>query len=439
MTKTSVRAKSIIHNEVRQFSNYANERSIPHIVDGLKPSQRKVVACALAENKQLKVSQLGTKAAERYDYKHGEASIIGTAVGLAQTFPGSNNLPLLEAIGQFGNRLTKAASAPRYIYTKIIPGFYDIFSKEDIAITDYVMDEGVQLEPKYMLPSLPLVLINGATGMGSGFATDIQLHNPKDVAKAVAQAAAGKKLTPLVPWVKGFTGQVNRAADGRIEFIGKWEKKGANELLITELPPKYDLEKYKTVLNDLIERGIIRDYDNESDEDNWRFSVTVPRSFWDSTPDVINNQLKLIQRESQNFVLWDEHDVLQTFPSAEAIVEHWTKHRLLTLAKRRQNTIDELLIQISWLTAKQNFIILWNKKSDRYVKMKKDELKLALAKDGGFTEEHLERLLMLRITSLTLDEVEELEADIAKLLKTKEYYEKITPADIISVELKKFA
>jgi len=437
--KTAVQAKQIIHNEVRLFANYANERAIPSIVDGLKPSQRKVVACALTENKQLKVSQLGTKAAERYDYKHGEASIIGTAVGLAQTFPGSNNWPLLEAIGQFGNRLSKAAAAPRYIYTKIIPGFHDMFSKEDMAIMDFVMDEGVQLEPKVLLPALPLVLINGAIGTGNGFATSIMLHNPKDIAKAVAQAAAGKRLTPLVPWVKGFTGAVARdAASGQVSFIGKWEKKSANELLITELPPDYYLEKYKTVLNDLIDKGVIRDYDNESDEDNWRFSVSVPRSFWENTPEQINKLLKLTQRDTQNFVLWDENDVLQTFKSAEAIVEHWTKHRMNVLAKRRQHTIDELLVQIGWLTAKQNFIIIWNNESDRFVKMKKEELKAHL-KTIGFSEEHIERLLMLRITSLTIDEVSELEADIAKLLKTKEYYEKITPADIISAELKKFA
>jgi DNA topoisomerase-2 len=439
-----VKAEDIIHTEVKAFANYANERSIPSLVDGLKTSQRKVIACAWelklnGPEKQMKVSQLGPRATDMYQYKHGDASILATTVGLAQTFPGSNNLNLLFPEGQFGNRINRGASAPRYISTYLSKHFFDLFEKEDFEIMDFVYEEGDRLEPVFMLPVLPLVLINGSDGTGNGFKSFILPHNPKDIATAIKQIVAGRDLKPLVPWVRGFTGTVLRDPNtDQITFIGKYEKQDSNTCIVTDLPPRYDAGRFKAVLNDLIDSGVIKDYDNESNEDKWRWVIDVPRNFWNMDNEQILNKLKLVQRETQNIVVWNEDAKLLTFKNVENLLRYWVKHRLEVLKKRKIFIINSLASEINWLTTKRKFIILWNRHSDALIKLSKTELREKLTALGSFSDEDLKRLLAMSLMSLTLDEVKDLEELIAKLTKQKSEYEKTTAADMIAVGLKPF-
>lgn len=93
------------------------------MMDGLKPGQRKVMFTCFKRNdkKEVKVAQLGASVAERSAYHHGEMSLMATIINLAQNFVGSNNINLLQPIGQFGTRLQggKDAASPRYIFTKL--------------------------------------------------------------------------------------------------------------------------------------------------------------------------------------------------------------------------------------------------------------------------------------------------------------------------------
>ena len=119
-TSKNVSIDEFINMDLIHFSNSDNIRSIPSIMDGLKPSQRKVIFSAFKRNldKEIKVAQFAGYISEHSAYHHGEASLLGTIVNMAQTFVGSNNVNLLEPIGQFGTRIAGGKdSAQPYIFT----------------------------------------------------------------------------------------------------------------------------------------------------------------------------------------------------------------------------------------------------------------------------------------------------------------------------------
>ncbi|RNA39637.1 DNA topoisomerase 2-alpha-like, partial [Brachionus plicatilis] len=154
-----------INKELVLFSNLDNERSIPSLVDGFKPGQRKVLFACFKRNlqKEIKVAQLAGSVAELSAYHHGEQSLMGTIINLAQNFVGSNNINLLLPIGQFGTRLHggKDAASPRYIFTNLSPLTRFIFNPKDDPLFNYLNDDGQTVEPEFYCPILPMVLVNG--------------------------------------------------------------------------------------------------------------------------------------------------------------------------------------------------------------------------------------------------------------------------------------
>ena len=158
------------------------------MVDGLKPGQRKILFSCFKRGKsiiknEIKVAQLAGYVSEHSAYHHGEASLAGTIVGMAQTFVGSNNIALLHPAGQFGTRLLggKDAASPRYIFTKLPALTRLIFHPDDEALLEYLEDDGQKIEPKWYLPILPMVLVNGAEGIGTGWSSSVPNYNPRDV------------------------------------------------------------------------------------------------------------------------------------------------------------------------------------------------------------------------------------------------------------------
>lgn len=145
-----------INKELVLFSNLDNERSIPSLVDGFKPGQRKVIFACFKRNltKEIKVAQLAGSVAELSAYHHGEQSLMSTIINLAQNFVGSNNLNLLLPIGQFGTRLHggKDAASPRYIFTALNNLTRLIFNPHDDPLLNYSMDDGQRVEPEFYAP-----------------------------------------------------------------------------------------------------------------------------------------------------------------------------------------------------------------------------------------------------------------------------------------------
>lgn len=211
--ENGVKYSDFINREYILFSKYDNERSIPHFIDGFKPSQRKVLFGCFKRNLkgEIKVAQLTGYVAEHSAYHHGEQSLQGTIVNMAQNFVGSNNVNLLTPSGQFGTRRMggKDAASARYIFTKLETITRAIFHSDDSELLTYRTDDGVSIEPEFYVPVIPMVLVNGAEGIGTGWSSSVCNYNPREIVCNLRRKIAGEPMQTMAPWYNGFTGDVS--------------------------------------------------------------------------------------------------------------------------------------------------------------------------------------------------------------------------------------
>lgn len=268
-----------VNKDLIHFSNADNERSIPCVIDGFKPSQRKVLyasyLCGLdKKNEELKVAQLSGFVSFKTSYHHGEASLNNTIVDLAQDFVGANNINILVPNGQFGTRIQggKDSSAPRYIFTSINPIMKHIFRKEDNPILEYLNDDGMSIEPNTYQPIIPMVLVNGVRGIGTGYSTFIPAYNPKDIIQNILRKLNNEDMQEMIPYYRGFKGKIIPITDKKFEVTGLYSIKN-NTVEITELPIGTWTTPYKEFLEKLIEKKIIDDYKENSTDIEVSFKV----------------------------------------------------------------------------------------------------------------------------------------------------------------------
>lgn len=440
-TKQSIRARHFFNSAFKTFSLYDNVRSIPGI-DGLKPAQRKAIYGTLhrGENAgELQVERLASYIAQKTDYHHGAGSMMSTLVGLAANlYPGSNNMNLFVPEGQFGSRLTKEPGAGRYINTYLSPYFRQLFKKEDDIILEHNEVDGEQIEPKFYLPILPLVLINGATGMGTGHSVEIKSYHPDQVRDACLKVLGGKPLIPgkLVPWFRGYHGTVERNPEtGQVIMTGKLEVVNSTTIRITELPVGKFLDDYKEVLNKLEEQEFIKDYDDSSTEESFNFKVTVPRSTTALPLETLYQKFKLIARDTENFTLWNAEGNLQRFESAEAVIEMYVPWRLGFYEVRRQKLISDTKEAIRFQSEIIRFIRFYLANVTVFRDTSKKEL-IEVLLANNFAD--YERLLSMAIWNLTKDKIAELEKKLADLKAYLAMLESDTAVGMYERELKAF-
>lgn len=420
MAENTLSASQFIDDKLRLYSAHSNVRGIPFIGDGFKQSHRKALDGMMRRGENADkdtVERIAAAAASVTDYHHGVGSLEGTIVGMAQSFAGSNNLPLFEAHGQFGNRLNKKPSASRYIRTKLAPIFRQLFRKDDDLIFERIDSNGLKVEPKYFTPILPLVLINGAEGMGTGHSCRILSYNPEDIRAAIIKLIDGKNLKPnsLTPWWRGFDGTVSRdAASGQVVIEGKYTvKQGRGSgIIVTELPIGVQSDQYKAHLDKLEDRGIISDYDNLSDKKGFEFVVRLPRATLEKTDEEIKKLFKLVSRESENLTVWNGDGVLTRYETVEALLMDFVIWRLDRYEDRRQALMKKVQADIAWAGLKIRFIkfYLANYKFFRDTPNKALQTRLV---DEGF-ERH-DELLGMPMRNLTHDKIAELEKDVEDL------------------------
>jgi len=293
-----MKMSSFLNNEVIKFSHDDCKRSIPNLFDGLKESQRKILFGIkkrnLTYNKQsVKVAQLGGYIAEHSNYHHGEQNLYQTMIKMAHEFPGSNNIPLLYRDGQFGSKafLGDDSASPRYIYTKMEPLTPLLFREEDDVLLDYVEDDGDVLEPKFYIPILPTILINGCTAIGTGWSSNIPCFNPLDIIECVKiwlendgevliddpdDNSTLSLLPSLTPWYRGFKGVIEEK-DNRFITYGILTKETVRsnvKVNITELPIGLSTDKFKDFCEDLLVEKCIKALHNESSPQNVNFTIT---------------------------------------------------------------------------------------------------------------------------------------------------------------------
>ena len=439
-TGQSIRARNFFNSAYKTFSLHDNVRNIPGI-DGLKPSQRKAIygTTRKGENDERHiVARLAASIAEITDYHHGTGSMESTIVGLAtEKFPGSNNMNLFNGYGQYPSRLTKDAGAGRYIKANLSEHFRQLIKKEDDGILEHVEVDGEKIEPKVYLPILPLVLINGATGIGTGHSVEIKHYHPEQVRDLCLKVLDGKRLEPgkLVPWFRGFKGTVSRNESGQVVTTGKLEVVNSTTIKITELPIGWFVDPYKALLNKLEEDEFIRTYDDGSTEKGFEFTVTVPRSTTALSLEQLYTKFKLVSRETENFTLWNSDGNLQRFESAEAIIEMYTKWRLGFYEIRRQKLIADTKEAIRWQSEIIRFIKFYLANVKLFRDTSKKEL-VAVLLENQFVD--YDRLLSMAIWNLTKDKIEELERKLQDLRAYLASLESDTAVEMYKRELKAF-
>jgi len=355
-SKINISLKDFIHKEMIHFSKYDCDRSIPNIMDGFKISQRKIMFGVFEKNlkDEIKVAQLSGSVSEISGYHHGEASLNGAIVNMAQDFVGSNNINLLYPNGQFGSRLQggKDSASERYIFTKLNSLTRLIFQKSDDPILTYLTDDGKKVEPIFYVPIIPMILVNGTEGIGTGFSTKIPCFNPVEIIKYIINSLEGtERQTEFIPYYRGFKGKIVKD-----EIPTRFITKGVfsikkNKVEITELPIGTWNEDYITYLEKLIDQGKIKDYkDMSTDKD---VSIQVVLNNEDDDTDILKLSTFL---SINNMNLFNEKEQLMHFNEITEICDYFIKYRLNYYDIRKQHLIKVLEHQTEVLKNKYTYI-----------------------------------------------------------------------------------
>ncbi len=415
------------------YSSYDNLRKIASLIDGQKNASRKILYTILNKNikDEIKVSQLGSKVAEYAEYLHG--NLEGSIVTLAQNYPGTNNIPLLVREGNFGTRFSPEASASRYIFTHGSKEFFELFRKEDNDILVHQSFEGQEIEPRFFVPNLPMLLLNGTDGVSSGFASKILPRNPKKIKKYIQDYLKGS-LKPnvsnsLEPYFEGFKGIIHQGEDSDQWLIkGIVQRTGINKVQISEVPVGYSLKGYIKVLDDLEDRKIIQSYRDKSENDNYLFDVSIASKVlqnWDD--DTLLEKLKLVKKITENYTCTDENNKIQVFENVKEIINYYIKIKLEFVQKRKDFLCNKFRKDIQLDYSKYLFIKNIVEDKLKINKRKKEQIEKDIKKIDKIVlrDDSYDYLLNMNIMSLTKERMEKLEdeirsktADLKKLEKT---------------------
>lgn len=435
----------LIQKELIHFSIYDNLRSIPQLCDGLKPSQRKILYYMLKKNidkkNTIKVAQLSGYVSAETCYHHGEASLQGAIINMAQDFVGSNNINLLYPDGNFGSRYQsgKDAASPRYIFTRLSDITTLIFKKDDLPLLTYLNDDGVNIEPEFFLPIIPMVLVNGAEGIGTGYSTYTSRYNPEEIITQLINKLNDLcyEFTHLEPFFKDFNGivEVDRE-NGTYITKGKWEKVSDTKIKITEIPVSTGLCSYKEFLESMIissstntedkSKSLIqlKDVQNQTKDENNDISIVIEfKSAQDLDKLVksgnIEKELKLVKSFSlNNMYLFNENLHLTKYKSTVEIMNEFFHVRLHYYVKRHEFTIKSLENELNILESKRRFI---QEYIDNVLEInrKSKDIIISVLKERNYmlVEDTYDYLLKLPIYSFTLEKIEELEIECDKKKK----------------------
>lgn len=357
---------SFINQELILFSMADNIRSIPSVLDGFKPGQRKVLFGCFKRNlvREMKVAQLAGYIGEKTGYHHGETSLMQTIIGLAQNFIGSNNINLLKPNGGFGTRAAggKDFSAARYIFTELNDITRKIFNPLDDPLYTYVQDDEQTVEPEWYLPVIPMLLVNGGEGIGTGWSTNIPSYNPTDLVSNIKRLMNGEDLEDLVPWYRGWEGEVEKSGDGRFKIMGRIEQLDEKTLEITEIPVKTWTNNVKEFLLDGInsdKNPWIKDME-EHHGANIRFVIKLTEAeMAKSLKTGLLERFKLISTVSlTNMVAFDPLGRIKRYEDPNDILRDFYFVRLEYYQKRKDHLTEELQNQLVTLSEQARFLKL---------------------------------------------------------------------------------
>uniref|UniRef100_H2Z115 DNA topoisomerase 2 n=1 Tax=Ciona savignyi TaxID=51511 RepID=H2Z115_CIOSA len=368
-----------INKELVMFSCADLERSVPSLCDGLKPGQRKVLYTCLRRNdkREVKVAQLAGSVAELSAYHHGETSLLGTIINMSQNFVGSNNLNLLQPIGQFGTRLHggKDAASPRYIFTMLSPLTRLLFPQVDENLLTWLYDDNQKVEPSWYCPIIPTVLVNGTEGIGTGWSTKVPNHDIREVVQNVRRLINDEEPKPMLPSYKNFRGSIEEVEPNRYVVSGEAAVLDDKSVEITELPIKTWTQQYKENVLEPMVLGTekipqqMQEYKEYNTDITVRFIVKmtadklreVERSglhkFLSLQSSLSCNNTLVSGINQTEFVLFDEFGKLRKFNTTTEILKEFFHIRLRLYVERKDFMVGMLSAEAKRLTNQARFIV----------------------------------------------------------------------------------
>ena len=418
-TKESVPVAQLINKELVLFSISDNIRSIPSIVDGLKPGQRKVLfACFKKKLKtEIKVAQLAGYISEHTAYHHGEHSLQETIIKMAQNFVGANNMNLLQPCGQFGSRVLNGsdASSPRYIFTHLSQYSNELFNPQDFPLLEYLNDDGQSIEPRFYVPTLPLVLINGAEGIGTGFSTKIPSFNPDDLKFCLEKLVEDPdyEIPELTPWYRGFDGHIEKLE------VNKWVSYGSyvitdNSIKITEIPIGESIENYKQFLEKMETDDRIITFKNNSTDTKVNFEIKINKETlnqWEYAGSLEKNLRLTSNINATNMYIFNEKGNLQKMDSAEDILLSFFRIRNKYHILRKEYLTEQINKELIILESKVKFVRAIVNDELIVFKRKKQQITEDIKKMGLYENPNYDYLLNMPIHTFTEETIEKLEKE----------------------------
>ena len=479
LEQSYVTISDFIDKDLIHFSNADNIRSIPSLCDGFKPGQRKIYFCCEKRNlkNELRVSQLSGYVSENGAYHHGEVSLQGTIINMAQNHCGANNINLLEPVGQFGSRLKggKDHAQPRYLNTHFSTMAATIFNKLDNPIYKYTEDDGLKVEPEQYMPIIPMVLINGTEGIGTGWASGVPQFHPLEIVENLRELMKGNTCKEMIPWFRGFSGEIEKLSDNHWLTRGKYKLIKNNCLEITELPIGVWTDNYRVMLDEFIlgtnngggrgksksaktnskttgkgkgnskkndEPPLLKDYRNESTEAEVKFTLIFDTEVLQKLMSNKNKEgitklettFKLVSRIScgKKLNLYTKERKLKSYNTCEEILVDYYQDRALFYQKRKDYMMTKMENDLLLCNIKVKFIleviegkikinnqskaiVIQQLEKKKYPKMLENRLITleALFKESSSkqTEANYDFLIKMPIYNLTKERIEELKKE----------------------------
>ena len=464
--KTGVRyypLKTFLDREFIHFAVYDNLRALPSSVDGLVPSRRKILWAMLGrKNEEMKVSQLTGYVSMKSSYHHGEASLTQTMIKMAWDFVGSNNVPLLVPIGQFGSRLLNGAdhAAARYIFTKLSPLARLAFPAEDDPLLEATVEDGAVVEPKHYCPIIPMVFANGAVGIGTGYACNIPTYSPRDLIDLVRKkldkpkGSVRKELLAMRPDAVGFQGNTGIDKTGKAYSNGKFTVhqmpktgRGARTqfvIRITELPLYQSIENFRHHLDHMVEHKQITGYEDLSSGTSVDMDVFIQKELaleWHNNGTLLT-KFGLHAGHPVNATVVDAHNVIRAYNTDfEPILEEYFERRYALYKKRREYLLVEVGKDIIRVVNLIKFSKLVRGGNINLVRLEAEQLDKVLRKHKFQTDPDADDYNYItdrKLFSLTKTNLERLEEKHEQLKRRKKQLEAATPKSLWVEDLTKF-
>jgi DNA topoisomerase-2 len=475
-----IRYDDFVDRELIHFSKYDCERSIASVVDGLKTSLRKIMFAAFKrrlEKDKVKVAQFAGYVSEHSLYHHGEASLNKAIVGLAQNFVGSNNINLLVPLGQFGTRLQggKDSASERYIFTQLSTISRAIFPEVDQSTLNYLNDDGVQVEPEFYVPIIPMILVNGSRGIGTGYSSHVPCYDPRNIIDYIrCRLTENPVLLELHPHYDGFKGSVTHIGNGKYLYKGLYTLEGQDTVKIVELPVGTWTQDYKDMLEEMLTppskaaddkekkkktETYLKDYKENNTDTMVEFTLIFQKG---KLMELINTPVaklpgcneferlfKLYDTEStSNMHLFNEKQQIKKYETPQAIIDDFMGVRMEHYTKRKANLIIELESEYTRYSNQARYI---KETCDDVIdiRKKKQDVVSQLLTSRGYAkidgDERYKYLIDMPMSSLIEENIEKLNkkardaaAELERVKNTTEQEMWLGELDALDAELTKF-